>query len=170
MDDGPLEGARVHLVPLAEEHLAAVAALRRTAEVRRWWRGQDVEAELASDLADPSLHAYAVVLDGQVVGLVQFSEEDDPDYRSASVDVLVDPSVHRRGHGSDAVRTLCDHLFDARGHHRVTIDPAAGNAAAIACYAGVGFRPVGVLRSYERQTDGTWADGLLMDLLSADRR
>ena len=36
------------------------------------------------------------------------------------------------------------------------------NEAAIACYAGVGFRTVGVMRSYERQADGSWADGLLM--------
>jgi hypothetical protein len=33
----------------------------------------------------------------------------------------------------------------------------------------VGFRPVGVLRDYERDTDGRgWHDGLLMDLLAAE--
>ena len=39
-------------------------------------------------------------------------------------------------------------------------------SAAIRCYAKVGFRPVGVLRRYERGLDGTWHDGLLMDLLA----
>jgi aminoglycoside 6'-N-acetyltransferase len=29
----------------------------------------------------------------------------------------------------------------------------------------VGFRPVGIMRQYERGTDGTFHDGLLMDLL-----
>jgi aminoglycoside 6'-N-acetyltransferase len=59
------------------------------------------------------------------------------------------------------------HLVTGRGHHRVVIDPAADNEAAIRCYAAVGFRPVGVLRRYERDVDGPgWHDGLLMDLLA----
>jgi hypothetical protein len=55
-----------------------------------------------------------------------------------------------------------------RGHHRLTIDPAASNARAIAAYAKVGFRPVGIMRQYERGPDGTWHDGLLMELLRED--
>ena len=47
------------------------------------------------------------------------------------------------------------------------IDPSADNAAAIRCYEKVGFRPVGIMRAYERDHDGTgWHDGLLMDLLA----
>ena len=56
-------------------------------------------------------------------------------------------------------------LFDERGHHRLTIDPSAANARAIATYTAVGFRPVGLMREYERGPDGTFHDGLLMDLL-----
>ena len=52
--------------------------------------------------------------------------------------------------------------------HRLTIDPAAHNAAAIRAYEKVGFRPVGVMRQYEREPEegGSWYDGLLMDLLA----
>jgi aminoglycoside 6'-N-acetyltransferase len=74
--------------------------------------------------------------------------------------------VHRRGLGADAVRTLSRHLIDGLGHHRLVIDPAADNVAAIRCYAKAGFKPVGVMRRYERGDDGTWHDGLLMDLLA----
>jgi aminoglycoside 6'-N-acetyltransferase len=35
-------------------------------------------------------------------------------------------------------------------------------------YQRVGFRPVGVMRRYERGPDGCWHDGLLMDLLPED--
>jgi len=56
-------------------------------------------------------------------------------------------------------------LFERRGHHRLTIDPAAHNAQAIASYTKVGFRPVGLMRQYERGTDGRWYDGLHLDLL-----
>ena len=48
------------------------------------------------------------------------------------------------------------------------IDPAADNAAAIRCYSKAGFRPVGIMRDYERGADGTWHDGLLMDLLAGE--
>jgi aminoglycoside 6'-N-acetyltransferase len=48
------------------------------------------------------------------------------------------------------------------------IDPAADSAAAIRCYSKVGFRPVGIMRRYERGSDGTWHDGLLMDLLAEE--
>jgi aminoglycoside 6'-N-acetyltransferase len=34
------------------------------------------------------------------------------------------------------------------------IDPAADNTAAIRCYASVGFRPVRVMRHYERDAHG----------------
>jgi hypothetical protein len=58
-----------------------------------------------------------------------------------------------------------------RGHHRLVIDPAADNEPAIRCHAAVGFRPVGIMRRYEHDADGTgWHDGLLMDLLAEDLR
>jgi aminoglycoside 6'-N-acetyltransferase len=59
-----------------------------------------------------------------------------------------------------------EHLIEERGHHRVTIDPAADNAAAIRTYEKVGFKPVGVMRAYERDVGGQgWHDGLLMELV-----
>ncbi len=75
-----------------------------------------------------------------------------------------------RGLGPDAIRTAIGWLFGDRGHHRITIDPAADNAAAIRAYEKVGFRRVGVLRRYERGADGTWHDGLLMELLAGEER
>src|SRR5947208_2819893 len=49
------------------------------------------------------------------------------------MDIYVDPAVHGRGVGTEAVRTLARHLIDEHGHHRLTIDPAADNPAAIRC-------------------------------------
>jgi RimJ/RimL family protein N-acetyltransferase len=37
-------------------------------------------------------------------------------------------------------------------------------------YTSVGFRPVGVMRQYERGGDGRFHDGLLMDLLRDELR
>ena len=109
--------------------------------------------------------ALAIVVDEAVAGIIQCHEEADPDYRHAGIDIALHPDWHGRGLGPEAIRTLARCLFDIRGHHRLVIDPAAANAAAIRSYGKVGFRRVGTMRRYERGADGTWHDGLLMDLL-----
>ena len=176
MTDGlDLQGRLVRLRTTTSDDRERLLAIRRTEEVHRRWGGDDLDAEFSDDLDDHTSHQLTIeATDGAggerpIVGLIQFAEEDDPMYRSASVDLYIDPAHHRRGYATDAIRTLTDHLFDQRGHHRITIDPAADNLAAIACYRAVGFQPVGVLRAYERQVDGTWADGLLLDFLASDR-
>jgi aminoglycoside 6'-N-acetyltransferase len=92
-------------------------------------------------------------------------EEPDPQYRHAGIDLFLSGRVHGRGLGREAVGLVCEHLFQNRGHHRITIDPAAANQRAIRCYAAVGFRTVGVMRRYERGADGTFHDGVLMELV-----
>ena len=164
-----LRGQRVRLRPVVESDRERLVAIRRTEAVRARRRGVDLDAEFDENLLDLEVVRLAICCDVDVVGLIQFAEETDPEYRSASIDVYVDPAHHRRGYASDAIRTLVDHLFDQLGHHRLTIDPAADNTAAIACYTTVGFRPVGVMRQHERQADGAWADALLMDMLPSDR-
>jgi aminoglycoside 6'-N-acetyltransferase len=113
-------------------------------------------------------HSLAIEVDGEVVGAVQFFEEEDPMYRHANIDLYLTTSRHGQGLGSEAVRVLARYLIEERGHHRLTIDPAAANQAAIRAYEKVGFRPVGVMRSYERGLDGTFHDGLLMELLAGE--
>lgn len=125
-------------------------------------------AEILEDVARPELHLLTIEADGRVVGAIQWQAEDDPMYRHAGIDLYIDPSLHRRGLGSDAVRALARHLIDDCGHHRLVIDPAADNRAAIRCYAKVGFRAVGLMCRYERVADGSWHDGLRMDMLAED--
>ncbi len=164
-----LQGAGIRLRHTVAEDRDALVAIRTTPEVRRWWRGDDLAAEFGEDLADPDVERFTIEdLEGRVVGLIQFAEEEDPDYRHAGLDIYIDPAVHRRGHALDAIRTLAAHLLGDRGHHRLTIDPSADNLAAVACYAKAGFEPVGVMRAYERRADGTWGDGLLMELVAED--
>lgn len=164
-----LRGELVELRPLEESDRTRIVEIRRTEEVFRRWGGADLDAEYTKGLADQGLEQFAMVVDGVTVGMIQFGEEDDPDYRHASIDIFVDPVFHRRGYASDAISTLANHLFDERGHHRLTIDPALDNHGAIECYRRVGFHDVGVMRSYERASDGTWRDGFLLDMLVTDR-
>lgn len=162
-----LHGAAVLLRPVSESDIDQLRRIRYTPEVRRWWGQEEADDWPLSD--DPDVTMFTVLVDGRVAGLIQYGEETDSQYRHASIDLFLDPAVHGRGLGRDALRTLARHLIDDRGHHRLVIDPAAANDAAIRCYAAVGFRPVGVMRAYERDTDGDgWHDGLLMDLLAPE--
>ncbi|GAA0917102.1 GNAT family protein [Streptomyces asiaticus] len=170
-----LRGARVVLRPTVPSDVPSLAAIRATPEVYARWRGgEDLVAAVLEDLAEPGAEQLTIEDgdgdedEGVVIGMIQWSAEADPEYRHASIDIYLDPAMHGRGLGTDAVRTLARHLIADHGHHRIVIDPAADNAAAIRCYAKVGFRPVGVMRSYERGADGTWHDGLLMDLLAEE--
>jgi aminoglycoside 6'-N-acetyltransferase len=165
--DEELRGALVVLVPVLADHVPELRRILRTPEVRRRWGDEAASSGWPFD--DSTAVRFGVLLDDRVRGMVQYGEEDDPAYRSASIDIFLDPAVHGRGVGRDAVRTLARYLVRTRGHHRLVIDPAADNEPAIRCYASVGFRPVGVMRRYERDVDGTgWHDGLLMDLLAAE--
>ncbi|MFN2518272.1 MAG: GNAT family N-acetyltransferase [Jatrophihabitantaceae bacterium] len=164
-----LSGALVRLRPASTDDIHALAAIRRTPEVHARWRGEgDMVGAVTEDLAEPDSTPYVIELNGRVVGWIQWSAEEEPDYRCASIDIYLDPAIHGRGLGADAVRVLARHLIDDHGHHRLEIDPAADNKAAIRCYQKVGFRPVGIRRRSERGSDGTWHDGLLMDLLAEE--
>ncbi|MBB1254056.1 GNAT family N-acetyltransferase [Streptomyces alkaliterrae] len=164
-----LRGALVTLRPTTDDDVPALAAIRATPEVRARWRGEDdLEAEIRSDLSDPDVHPLTIRHQERIVGMIQWYTEDEPDYRHAGIDIFLDPAAHGAGLGTDAVRTLAVHLVDDHGHHRLVIDPAADNLPAIRCYEKVGFKPVGVMRQYERGADGTWHDGLLMDLLAPE--
>jgi aminoglycoside 6'-N-acetyltransferase len=159
----------VRLRPVADADIPELARIRAKPEVHRHWRGgDDMVAAVKEDLAEHDTTPFVIELDGRVVGWIQWEAENEPDYRHASIDIYVDPAVHGRGVGTDAMRTLARHLIVDHGHHRLQIDPATDNAAAIRCYSKVGFRPVGVMREAERGNDGTWHDSLLMDLLADD--
>ena len=163
---GTLRGDLVILRPLTTADAGRLVKILDDPAVSRWWGRHDldrVRRELIE--RDDGAVGYVIVVGGVVIGFVQYGEEDEPDYRHASIDIFLDPAWHGRGLGADAVRTVARHLFADRGHHRITIDPAAHNERAIRSYRRVGFRPVGTMRRYERGPEGEWHDGLLMDLL-----
>ena len=152
---------------LARNDEADLLRIHATPQVARWW---DVPSAGFPWTDEPDATRLTIEVDGAVAGLVQFHEELEPKYRHASIDLFLDPALHGRGLGTEAVRRVVRHLIDERGHHRITIDPAVANAVAIRAYEKVGFRRVGVMRRYERDIDGSgWHDGLLMELLAGEQ-
>jgi aminoglycoside 6'-N-acetyltransferase len=163
--DAQILSARMALRPLAEGDEGELLRIHRTPEVARWW---DVPAE-GFPWDEPEATRLAVLLDGGVVGLIQYWEEREPKYRHAGIDLFIDPSLHGQGIGPEAVRRVVRLLIDERAHHRITIDPACSNGAAIRAYEKVGFRRVGIMRRAERDAEGDdWHDTLLMELLAGE--
>jgi len=157
------------LRPGGPDDVAALRAILFEPDVSRWWGEPLPESELREVLAaEGDTTMLVIVVAGSVAGAIQFAEEADPMYRHAGLDIFLSVSFQGRGLGVEAIRLLSRYLTSVRGHHRLTIDPCAANTHAIACYAKVGFKPVGVLRRYERGPDGEFRDGLLMDLLAEE--
>ncbi|NGN66330.1 GNAT family N-acetyltransferase [Streptomyces sp. A7024] len=155
-----IKGEKVVLRPVDPADYPRLRELLARPEVHVWW----------GDLDDDELAKLLVILyQGEIAGGIQYEEETDPDYPHAGIDVFLDPTIRGQGLGVDAVRTLARWLIDERGHHRLTIDPAVTNTAAIRAYEKVGFKPVGVMRKYERNpVTREWNDNLLMDLLAEE--
>ena len=164
-----LRGDRVVLRPLAEEDVDRIVELGADPEVARWWPGltvKDVGEKARGEEKDVA--SFAIVVEGEVAGLIQHWEETEPDYRHAGIDLFLGAPYHDRGLGTDAVRTMARYLIESLGHHRLTIDPAAHNERAIRCYEKAGFKRVGVMREYWLDADGVWQDGLLLDMLATE--
>jgi aminoglycoside 6'-N-acetyltransferase len=161
-----LRGERVLLRTALAADVEDLERIRGEPAVFDRWGAFDVQ-EIADESVGSADHLI-VELDGKVIGGIEYYEENEPMYRHASIDIFLTTSHQGQGLGSEAVRVLARYLFEERGHHRLTIDPSSDNEPAIRAYEKVGFRRVGIMRQYERGTDGTWHDGLLMDLLRND--
>ena len=155
-----LLGVRVVLRPVVAGDAQTLRRIHATPEVERWWGPPDVSFPFEDEAGTT---VWTVEHDGAIAGLVQAYEEPEPAARHASLDLFLDPALHRRGLGTDTLRTLMRELVEVRGHHRLTIDPEVENLAAITCYEGVGFARVGVMRRCWRHPERGWRDCLLMD-------
>jgi aminoglycoside 6'-N-acetyltransferase len=153
----------VVLRTLVADDAAELRRIHETPEVARWWDLPDEDFPWE----EPDSTRLTIEVDGRVAGLIQYYEELQPRYRFASIDLFLEPALRGRGIGTAVLRRVVRHLIDDQGHHRITIDPATANTAAIRSYEKAGFRAVGVMRRYERDAGGDdWHDGLFMELIA----
>jgi aminoglycoside 6'-N-acetyltransferase len=163
-----LDGTVVRLRPVLPGDHGQLEAILTEPSVARWWTATSEAGAAADWLAGDESIQFVIESGGVVVGSLQIEEELDPDYEFASIDLFLAGEAQGRGLGPDAIRTISRYLIEGRGHHRLTIDPNVANDHAIRAYTKVGFKPVGVMRAYERNADGSWHDNLLMDLLAGE--
>jgi aminoglycoside 6'-N-acetyltransferase len=166
-----LRTERLLLRPQRQNDLEELERIVSSPDGAEWWGvlgdRQKLRSDLRCDDEDDSA-AFTIEVGDEVAGWLGVWEENEPGSRHAGVDIMLAAEIRGRGIGPEALRAAIRWLIDERGHHRVTIDPARDNDRAIRAYESVGFRPVGVMRQYERDPAGGWRDGLLMDLLAEE--
>ncbi len=161
-----LVGARAIVRPGCLEDVPALHAILAEPSVTRWWGDPESTGEIEGKLLGPSDAVLLVIeVAGDVAGGIEYHEELEPNYHHAGIDIYLGKRWQGQGLAAEVIRLVAHFLFGQRHHHRLTIDPAVENTRAVAAYGKVGFQPVGIMRQYERQSDGRWHDGLLMDLL-----
>jgi aminoglycoside 6'-N-acetyltransferase len=73
---------------MTESDLPRIVAILAEPEVARWWgTGYDVERVRRDHLQDPGSETYAIDVEGELAGLLLVSEENDPEYRHAGLDI-----------------------------------------------------------------------------------
>lgn len=123
----------------------------------------------AAEGADPIRRIWRAVDGGEVVGHVELNAIERT-HRSATLSrVLVRPGRRGRGTGSAMVRRALAVAFGELALHRVDLFVFEGNAPAVACYEGLGFRHEGRLRDYRRLGD-RYLTSLIMSMLEDEWR
>ena len=164
-----LRAGRVTLRAPQDGDIELLMAMVMRPGVKEWWGSLEDGAYVRDGLLNGGT-AFSLDVDGALAGWLGYNEETDPDHRHASLDIFLAAGLHGQGLGPAALALVAKWLFEERGHHRLTIDPARENARAIRAYEAVGFRAVGAMRRYERGADGRWHDNLLLDLLREELR
>jgi len=162
-----LNSPRMTLRPLTHDDVRPLAqALAADPVSSRWWSTSPETNERW--LREMEAGAFVIEVAGARAGVVAFEDSLEPEYRFAHIDIALLGPYTGQGLGPASIRVLARWLVRECGHHRFTIDPSVHNARAIRAYEKVGFKPIGVLRRYERQEDGSWGDCLYMDLLAEE--
>lgn len=97
MSEPTLNGERVVARPARPEDRRRLREILAEPEIAMWWGpgGPDHAVDDWLDAEDGAV--FAIELDGILIGSIQYAEEDDPDYRHASIDLFVDAT--HQGHG-----------------------------------------------------------------------
>lgn len=85
-----IHGRRVTLRPVIAADAAGLAAILDTPDVARWWPAYDrarVEAEFL--VPEDDVVSYAILDGDRLVGLIQTTEENEPEFRHASIDLFL---------------------------------------------------------------------------------
>jgi aminoglycoside 6'-N-acetyltransferase len=152
----------IELQPLDVSHVSRLRELHQQPGVLEWWGPM----EPGFPFDEPESQRFAIAVDREIAGLVQWGDQSWTENRHAYIDIFLGDEFAGRGIGTEVMKRLIRQLTQEHGYHRLVIDPAPENQAAVRCYEKAGFRTVGRLeRASLDETSGKWRDELLMELV-----
>ncbi|MGE4552409.1 MAG: GNAT family N-acetyltransferase [Desulfovibrionaceae bacterium] len=127
---------------------------------RRWF-------ESIQDRRDVALFAIREAPGGRLIGSCQLRNIDTR-HQSAELTIRIgERDCWGRGLGTEAVRLLLAHGFEALGLNRICLHVFADNQRAVRAYEKAGFVKEGLMRQHSR-IDGEFKDAVLMAVLRED--
>lgn len=132
----------MNVIPMAPEHLDALAALERACFPRPWSR-EALEEELHNPAA-----CFLVAVEGdRVLGYGGMHCAAGECYVD---NIAVDPACRRQGVGTALVTALRE-AARARGGEFLSLEVRPSNTGAVALYTGLGFQSVGRRKNFYTQ-------------------
>jgi RimJ/RimL family protein N-acetyltransferase len=170
-----LNGLNIVLRPPCAADIEARLALGRDAHIAEMFGApredaramtRDEAAQWVQKLQGQS-YAWVIETDGALIGEIRLDRVDARDRRASMAIGIYDRAYLGRGLGSEAIRRLTEHAFDAMRLHRIAIRVLSYNKRAIRAYEKCGF----VVEGRERESacvNGAWHDDVMMGLLEKD--
>lgn len=104
-----------------------------------------IRAMLSAD-KDKSF-AFAITINGKVIGSIGVFRQDNIHYRTAEMGYYMGEKYWGRGYMTEAVKLVCDFVFENTDIIRIFAEPFAYNSASCRVLEKAGFIFEGVLRS-----------------------
>ena len=110
---------------------------------------EDAKAFLSAVLAsDPDQNlAFAIEADGELIGSISATRCANIHFRTAELGYYLGESYWGKGFATEAVRQICEYVFQKTDIIRIFAEPFAYNAASCHVLEKAGFQLEGVLRS-----------------------
>ncbi|HWA61061.1 MAG TPA: GNAT family protein [Caulobacteraceae bacterium] len=175
--DVTLEGRHATLTPLTEDHCADLQVAVADGELWRLWytfivRPEDMAAEIARRLAlreAGSMLPFAVLdPSGRAVGMTTYMNIDAASKRVEIGGTWYRQSVQRTPLNTECKRMLLGHAFEQLDCIAVEFRTNFFNHQSRRAIERLGARQDGVLRSHQRNKDGTLRDTVVYSIVAAE--
>jgi [ribosomal protein S18]-alanine N-acetyltransferase len=136
--------------------LDSVSAWVATAQQCRLWAGRQVEFpieawQLAETIEFEADNAWCMSLDGELIGFGQLLQRSEQ--RAHLARLIISPDLRGLGYGTLLGEKLLETAAEALACKVVTLNVYRANLAAQALYARLGFRPIALPQSGERDPE-----------------
>jgi N-acetyltransferase len=163
-----LEGRVVVLEPLGPEHADGLRAAAADERIWAWMVTRDVEAWIEHALSEEERQAFAVLLDGVVVGSTSYMSLAPEHLRLEIGNTWMNPSSWGTGANVEAKYLLLRHAFEELGCRRVEFKTDALNERARGALAALPAEFEGIHRKHMLVRDGERRDSAWYAVIDDD--